>query len=782
LDAVDALRPPGGARDSAGPGRRHRLLVRRYVDGLPAAAVQRELALSPSHYFREHRRALEAVATVLREQRLAAEGYPPEAAGAAEGGQGTSPGGAPGPAGDRAGRLPAPLTSFVGRERELAEVARLLGVARLLTLTGPGGVGKTRLALRLAEGAAAGFPDGVWLVELAQVADPDLVAAAVAQALGVREGGGRSMPETLAAHLRATCLLLVLDNLEHLLPAARLVSDLLRAAPGLKVLATSREPLRLSGEQEFPVPPLALEAAADSADPTALVSGEAARLFVERARAVQPDFAPSGATAAAVAAICRRLDGLPLAIELAAARVRLLPPEALLARLEAAAGALPLLTGGPRDAPARHRTLRAALAWSHDLLTGGEQALFRRLAVFAGGSTIAAAEAICRTGEGGRGPGEAGPAIGETGAGGGDGTVVDGLAALLERSLLQRQRGPAGASRVGMLETVREYAAEQLQASGDDGALRGRHAAYYVALLEQSGPELPGPDKVAWYDRLERDLPNLRQALDWCLAHEPMTGLRAFASHQWLFWLERGYRAEGRRLEALLAAAPGRTAVRARALVGAAWFAAARQDTGAARAHADQAAAIARELGDPWPRAWATLVLGVLAWQRDRDAAAERTLLEESQALLQAAGDEYGIRRARDLLAEHFLRLGDRERVKALLEASVAHARETGNRWIVGPKLGLGRLARQEGDHRRAKELITESLAVLREIGHRHWMRGALFELGLLARSEGDFACARAHFEEARALCRELDDTRGEEQLRREVEELDRLHSGSGYC
>ena len=394
----------------------------------------------------------------------------------------------------------------MGREREVRALRDLVwrDGARLVTLTGAGGTGKTRLALEVAADVLPGFSDGARFVALAAVADPEVLLPAVAQALGVREAPGLPLRGRVVEALGGRETLLLLDNFEHLLEGAPVVADLLTACPGLTVLVTSRAALRLSGEREFPVPPLALP---DPRRPPAaedLACFEATRLFVERAQAVRPGFRPTGVDAAAVAAICARLDGLPLALELAAARIKLLPPRTLLARLAGgpAGAALRLLTGGVRDAPARQRTLRATIAWSHDLLSPAEQALFRRLAVFAGGCTLEAAEA----------PSRAGPGRDETG-----GDLLEGLASLAEKSLLSAGHEIAGEARFEMLETVREFGLEQLAAAGEEAAVRAAHARYYLALVEASGPVLFGTERARRRLAVEQD--NIRLALRWSVEH-----------------------------------------------------------------------------------------------------------------------------------------------------------------------------------------------------------------------------------------------------------------------
>ncbi|MDP9368914.1 MAG: NB-ARC domain-containing protein, partial [Chloroflexota bacterium] len=390
--------------------------------------------------------------------------------------------------------LPAPLTSFVGREREVELVTALLcrGDVRLVTLTGPGGTGKTRLALRLGEDLAGYFGDGVVFVPLAAVTDPDLVLPTVAGVLGVRPAGDQPLTDLLAVTLQDRHLLLVLDNFEQVVEAAPLVTALLAACPRLTVLVTSRVRLQVSGEQAFPVPPFALPAPGEGTV-SCLEAVEAVRLFVARARAAKPDFALTEENGTIVAEVCRRLDGLPLAIELAAARIAHLPPAALLARLERR---LPLLTGGARDLPARQRTIRNTIAWSHDLLVPEEQVLFRRLAVFVGGFTLAAAEAVASTSD-------------DLGL-----DVFNGVCSLADKSLLREEDGPGGEPRYLMLETIREFELEQLAAAGEEAAIRDRHAAFFADLAAAIAPYLPWrADADAAVARLDADQDNLRAAL-----------------------------------------------------------------------------------------------------------------------------------------------------------------------------------------------------------------------------------------------------------------------------
>ncbi|MGH2617146.1 MAG: ATP-binding protein, partial [Thermomicrobiales bacterium] len=393
--------------------------------------------------------------------------------------------------------LPADVTAFIGREQEVAEAKHRLEEPglRLLTLTGPGGTGKTRLALQVAADLVPVYPDGVWFVALAPVASTGRIAAAIAEALGVRESAGEPIEETLRAFLRSRHLLLVLDNFEHLVDAAPQVADLLTTAPGLQILATSRTPLRITGEHELPVQPLELPKDDPELPLDDALASEAVRLFVDRARAVRADFVLTEANVGTVVAICRRLDGLPLAIELAAARIRLLSPEAILSRLDNRLG---LLTGGGRDRPERQQTLRAAIAWSHDLLGPEDQALFRRLAVFVGGWTLEAAETIANSVEDS------------------DLSVLDGLETLNDNSLIRLNESAGNRladPRFDMLQTIHEFAQAQLATSGEVAPLKDAHAAYFLTLAGEAAPHLTGPDAVSWLDRLDADYDNLRAAL-----------------------------------------------------------------------------------------------------------------------------------------------------------------------------------------------------------------------------------------------------------------------------
>ncbi len=475
--------------------------------------------------------------------------------------------------------LPRQLTSFVGRGKAIEEAGRLFERTRLLTLTGPGGTGKTRLSLRLAEDLVGDFPDGVYFVALGPIRDAELVPSVIAGALRLVEAPGRAPLDVVADYLRDRRVLLVLDNFEQVISAAPVVSELMRAAPGARVIVTSRAPLRVSGEQEFPVPPLGLPDPQHLPDASSLPQYDAVALFIERAATVQPDFRITNENAPAVAEICARLDGLPLAIELAAARVRLLSPQAILTRLERRLG---LLSGGARDLPERQQTLRGAIGWSHDLLDPVQQALFARLSVFVGGCSLPSAQTICD------------PA-GELGV-----DVLDVLSALVDQSLV-RQEDRTGEPRFRMLETVREFAAEQLDARGEATSTRARHAGHFLSVAEAAAPHLTGVDRARWLDLLEGDHDNFRAAIAWSIeVGDAVTGCRLLAA-LWRFWQTRNHLVEGAgRADAILTL-PGLVppAIRARAheaAGGIAWWSG---DMARVQREYEEAVRLAREVGEP---------------------------------------------------------------------------------------------------------------------------------------------------------------------------------------
>ncbi|HWE63665.1 MAG TPA: tetratricopeptide repeat protein, partial [Chloroflexota bacterium] len=685
--------------------------------------------------------------------------------------------------------LSTPLTSLVGRERDVAAVLHLLqrpegsGRARLLTLIGPGGVGKTRLALAAALAVQHEYADGVYFVSLAALRDPEAVVSLIASTLGLRETRHQTVQESIINHLRERQLLLVLDNLEQVLDVAPLVGEWLALCPRLVVLATSRIALRLRGEQRFPVPPLPTPPPAALPALEEIAGFGAVRLFVERAQAVQPEFALSQDNAQVIAQVCRRLDGLPLAIELAAARVMLLPPAALLARLERR---LPVLTGGARDLPDRQRTLRATIAWSYDLLDSDERILFRRLAVFTGGCTQEAATAVCRLG--------------------GALDVLEGLASLIDKSLVSS--GVAQSEmRFGMLETVREYALEQLEASGEAAAVRRAHAAYYVAFAEAAEPDLRGAKQMVMLKRLEDEHDNLRAVLQWSLLHaEAEVGLR-LGSALWRFWYVRGYSSEGRRWLAELLALPGSEAggnlafARAAVLCGAGTFAEFQGDYAEARKLFEESLAISqshgekriaaaslnslgvvadsqgdlgqaatffthalelfRGIGDRWGTA---LVLGNMGYlAREQGAYARAVSLQaDSVALFRELGDTRNLAFSLNNLGEVMGEQGDYRLATALCEESLALRRTLGDTWGIAISLAsLGNMALAQGEYARAGALQAESLALFRNLGATWNAACSLDSLSNAARKQGAYERAAALSNESLALFREIHDAKG---------------------
>ncbi|HUS17147.1 MAG TPA: tetratricopeptide repeat protein [Chloroflexia bacterium] len=643
----------------------------------------------------------------------------------------------------RPNNLPAQPTTLVGREAdERAVAARLQDPAtRLLTLTGPGGTGKTRLGLHLAAHLLDEYEHGVWFVGLASVGDPALVASTVAGALAVKEAAGLSIGESLRVYLRDKHLLLLLDNFEHVLGAAPLVADLLATAPRLKILATSRACLRVYGEHEMAVPPLALPDRAALPDLEQVAGYPAVRLFVDRARAVAPDFTLTHENVATVVAICARLDGLPLAIELAAARARLFTPQAMMSRLAGARGTSPLhlLSSGARDLPARQQSLRGAIAWSYDLLEADEQALFARLAVFQGGCSVAAVAAVCRDGD------DTAPvAAGSAAAASMDLAVLDGLESLAEKSLLRPETTAEGEPRFVMLETIREYALERLAARDEATRIRGRHLAYFRALAEKDGPALNGPDQRAALAQLDREHDNVRAALSWALEQHDGTAALALGGAIWRFWEWRGHWSEGRRwMDAALALCDGVAAdVREKAWHGTGVLAYRAGDLVAADRYYREALALRRSLGDH-RAAGATLNnLGLVAYERG-DYAGATALYKESLAVFREIGNDRGIAAASDNLGLIAYAEGDYARAARLCGDSLAFRRTLGDRqWIAISLNILGMVAREQGAYDHAAAYHAESLGFFRELQDRWGIATALTNQGLLAADQGDVAQA----------------------------------------
>jgi non-specific serine/threonine protein kinase len=579
-----------------------------------------------------------------------------------------------------------------------------------VTLTGSGGIGKTRLALQVAAELIEAFAHGVWLVRLSRLVDPGLVLPTIAQTLGLKETGNQSFAETLRAYLAEKHLLLVLDNFEQVVGAALDVVGLLEASPGLSVLVTSRAPLHLRGEHEYPLPPLPLPAPGQRTPPEHLSQYAAVALFLERAREARPDFAVTAANAPAIAEICARLDGLPLAIELAAVRVKVLPPEALLARLSRS---LQVLTGGARDADARQQTMRATIAWSEALLAPEEQMLFRRLAIFVGGCTLESAEAICAMTKG------AAPL---------DLDLLEGLSTLVDHNLVQ-QREEQGEPRFGMLQVIREYAHERLEASGEAEVLRRAHTHSFLSLAEQARQKEPGPEALAWRERLEREHDNLRAALGWTRDRsEAELGLR-LAVALTSFWRRRGYVREGRAwLDGLLAVAAG------------------------------EAEAAGTGAGLEVIRAKASLNAGMFALNMGAYAMAQNQL-EQARTLALAAGNAEVARKALTNLGRIATDQGDLERAAALYAESLALARELGDQWGSAIVLGnLGHIALLQGDLEQAAAYLTNGLALERQVGDRNDMAVIRTNLGRVARKRGDVAQSEGLLREALAVAWELRD------------------------
>jgi predicted ATPase len=639
--------------------------------------------------------------------------------------------------------LPHQLTSFVGREQEIAQLEELVTANRLVTLTGAGGAGKTRLAMEVASRLVGAFADGVWLVELAALSDPRLVPQAVAKALEVKEQPTRLLIETLTEHLASKKLLLVLDNVEHLLAAcAHLVDEIVRRSADITVLVTSRERLGMTGELTYRVPSLTVPETSETVTPETALRYEGVRLFVERAKLVRPHFGLTAENASSVASICARLDGIPLAIELAAPRLRSMSVDELNRRLDQR---FALLTDGSRAALPRHRTLRSMLDWSYDLLREPEKLILQRLSVFAGGWTLAAAEEVC-----------AGEGIEHR-------DVIDLLTSLADKSLVALEQENAQ-TRWRLLETVRQYARDRLEDTGECAAVRVRHRDYYLALAEEADPKLRGAEQAEWLWRLEKEHENLRVGLEWSLADaETGGGLRLCGALQ-RFWWTRGHLTEGRRWCTRVlckAGAEERTRERAYVLNAAGVLSYHQGDYPAAWALYEESLAIRRELGDRSGIAGSLGNLGNVAVNQG-DHSAARALQEQSLAIYRELGDRFGTANTLNNLGVVALNQGDYPAARALHEESLAISRELGNRHSIALSLSnVGHVALDQGDYPAARALLEESLAIRRELGDRHGIATSLSNLGYAALNQGDYPAARALLEESLAIRRELGDQFG---------------------
>ena len=648
--------------------------------------------------------------------------------------------------------LPAPRTSFVGREREMTEIKRTLSMTRLLTLTGVGGAGKTRLALEVARDLTGAYPDGVWMVELAPLSEPELVAQEVARALEVAEHPGQVLTDTLMDALDDKELLLVVDNCEHVVEAvAQLVDALLDSCSRLRVLATSREPLGLGGEVLWQVPPLSLPGTTDGVPDggstvESLMRYEGVRLFIDRARLRLPDFKLTQENAGATVRVCRKLEGIPLAIELATARMGALAVEQVAQRLDVS---LDVLKGASHTAEARQQTLRATLDWSHNLLSEVEQAMFRRLSVFAGGWTLEAAEAV------------------GTGNGIEQDDVLDLLGGLVDKSLVMAGLAAGGEVRYRMLEPIRQYALEKLEESGEADEVQGRHVAFFLAVAEEAEPELAGPQQSVWVERLEGEHDNLREALSQVLDRGGGDlGLR-FGGALWRFWIARGYISEGARwLQSVLASSgPRLTPPRVKALEGMGWMYQHQGDYERAEATYEEMLMLSKELGDKGNVATALNSLGTVAAQQGNNELA-KTLLRENLEVIEELEEEGNpatpLKKFYVCNLLGYLAINEEDdyaRGTTLWEESLVLARDVGDNYLVGMTLAnLGHPAVLQGDYERARALSEEALTLAHELGSAgvEIMPTALVNLGLAALGLGEHERATASFEEALVMSQNM--------------------------
>ncbi len=639
----------------------------------------------------------------------------------------------PPPRGVFRSHLPAQTALFIGRQQEIAEVQQLLRASRLLTLTGTGGTGKTQLALRVASEVAETFADGACFVDLAPLSDYAQVEHAIAAALGVLEQATESLPDTLKRALAQRDLLLLIDNFEHVISAAQLISALLAASPRLKVLVTSREPLRLAGEQEYAVPPLSLPIA-ETITVQSLTASEAGLLFVRRAQMVLPHFKPDEITAPVIGQICTRLDGLPLAIELAAVRCKLFTPQALLRHLAETRDHSPLrlLAGNVRDAPPRQRTLRDSIEWSYNLLDADEQRLLARLAVFRGGRSLEAIESICGQDL----------AI----------DVLDGLASLVNKNLVQQKEMPGGELRFIMLEMIQAYMSERLKAGGEEETMRRRHAQYFVELAERAEPELRLARSDDWSGRLDLELENIRSVLDWSLnGGEIEMGIR-LAGSLCLFWYGNGYHVEGHRwLQQLLARLDEVPLAYHPRLLFSAGHMAFLRDLDEGKQLFSRSLDAAHALGDRLQEAWALALLG---YTMLREPAAALPLVEKSLTLFYELNHQPGIAQALNIVGEIARFNGDDERARHAYEQCLEVSQQTGEtRRIVFMYQNLAFITLREGEAERARNLARHGLQLARSMSNRLELAKTLATLaGTIGASGKPQQAARLFGASARAL------------------------------
>ncbi|MDB5077655.1 MAG: hypothetical protein JWO42_3834 [Chloroflexi bacterium] len=644
----------------------------------------------------------------------------------------------------RRDNLPVQRSRLINRTAEVASARDLLRRkdVGLLTLTGPGGTGKTRLALHVAHNLREVFADGVVFAPLASLTDPNLVASKIAESLGIRDAEGRPVVDSLVAFLRPKHLLLVLDNFEQVIAAAPLLTQLLEQCPQLTILVTSRSPLRLRGERELPVPPLTLPDPSNLPAVVQLSKYAAVELFIARAREVKPDFIVTNETAPAIAEICYRLDGLPLAIELAAARTKLLSPPALLARLDRR---LPLLTSGARDMPARQQTLRNAIAWSFDLLDEPEKRLFRSLAVFVGGFTLEAAAEVCGAAQDS------------------EFDVLDGIASLVDKNLLRPREGAAGQPRFAMLETIREYANERLAESGETETQQQAHAHYFCAFVEEAELSWTGAARETWLERREVEHDNLRATLAWSKANAIAIEARMTGALAW-FWYLRGHVVEGRAWldDALARTDPSaRTVTRAKVLTGAGLLAWAQGDYVTAKPQLEEAIAIYRERGEKRWTAAAQMNLAILTFMQGNLAAA-RSTYEEALALAREVGDNASAAFALRGLGDTYAQAGDLDTAHRMFTESLSMFRTVGDAWGISVALGsLAMVALAQGDAATARALNEESLPLLRQTGNTWSFALVQVNLGLATLLLGDLPLARKHFLESLAAWQEMGNQTG---------------------